>query len=75
MTKLRCLLSGGHRYHPSKVVTTHDDVRHVIVLHNFCVKCSHMIAFEMPSEVIDNEIKKAQTREWFKWSYGEEKND
>ena len=70
MNRLRCLLSGGHRYSPAKIVTTRNERNHSIVLHNFCVKCSRMITFEISAEFIDNEIKKEKERLWFRWSYG-----
>lgn len=71
MNRLRCLLSGGHRYSPAKIVTRRNHIDNTIVLHNFCVKCSRMITFEMPAEVIDNEIKKGIEKQFFRWSYDE----
>ena len=68
MNRLRCLLSGGHRYSPSKIITHRNEINHTIILRNFCVKCSKMIEFEMPDNFIDGEIKKFKEKEWFKWS-------
>ena len=64
MNKLRCLLSGGHRYSPSKIITQRKEINRTIVLRNFCVKCSKMIEFEIPDNFIDEEIKKFKVREW-----------
>ena len=58
MNKLCCLLSGGHRYSPSKVITKRNGINCTIVLRNFCVKCGKMIEFEMPDNFIDEEIKR-----------------
>lgn len=68
MNKLRCLLSGGHRYSPSKIVSTRNPRDCTIILNNFCVKCSKMISFEIPDRFIDDEIKKFKEKEWFRWS-------
>ena len=68
MNKLRCLLSGGHRYSPSKIVTMRNPRNRTIVLHNFCVKCSKMIEFAIPDNFIDEEIKKFKETEWFRWN-------
>ena len=67
MNKLRCLLSGGHRYSPSKIITCRDGTNCTIKLRNFCVKCGKMIEFEIPDNFIDEEIKKAKEREWLRW--------
>ena len=58
MNKLRCLLSGGHRYSPSKVVSCRNAINFTIKLLNFCVKCGKMIEFEIPDNFIDEEIKR-----------------
>ena len=68
MNKLRCFLSGGHRYNPSKIITTRNAINCTIELNNFCVKCSKMISFEIPDNFIDMEIKKFKEKEWFRWS-------
>lgn len=70
MNKLRCLLSGGHRYSPSKIITHRNPMNCTIELRNFCVKCGKMISFEIPDNFIDEEIEKAKIREWRRWSYG-----
>lgn len=63
MNRLRCFLSGGHKYHPSRIVTTRQPINRTIVLNNFCVKCSKMISFDIPEEFIDMEIKKFKEKE------------
>jgi len=68
MNKLRCILSGGHRYHPSNIIKTRDARNFTIVLNNFCVKCNKKISFEIPDNFIDEEIKKFKEKEWFRWS-------
>ena len=71
MNKLRCLLSGGHRYSPSKIITHRNPMDCTIELRNFCVKCSKMISFKIPDNFIDREIEKFKEKEWFRWSgYG-----
>lgn len=70
MTKLRCLLTCGHRYSPDKVVTMRNEKNRTVVLHNFCVKCSNMITFEIPDRFIDDEIEKFRRKEFERWSYG-----
>lgn len=68
MNKLCCLLSGGHRYSPSKIITHRKAMNCTIELRNFCVKCGKMISFEIPDNFIDEEIKKFKEKEWFRWS-------
>ena len=68
MNKLRCLLTGGHRYHPSKVITHRNELNRTIEMKNFCVKCSKMISFEIPDDFIDKEVEKYKAKEWFRWS-------
>ena len=68
MNKLCCFLSGGHRYSPSKVISTRNPFTHTMTLRNFCVKCSNMISFEMDDSFIDKEIEKFRLKEWFRWS-------
>lgn len=70
MNKLRCLLSGGHRYSHTKIITHRNEVNRTIELRNFCVKCSKMISFEIPDNFIDKEIEKAKIKQWERWSYG-----
>jgi hypothetical protein len=62
MNKLRCILSGGHRYSPSKVISCRNEANFTIKLRNFCVKCGKMIEFEMPYTFIDNEIKSIEQK-------------
>ena len=72
MNKLRCLLSGGHRYSPLKIVSCRNAINFTIKLRNYCVKCGKMIEFEIPDNFIDEEIKKIKEREWSKrWSGNE----
>ena len=52
MNKLCCILSGGHRYSPSKIITKRNEITRTIVLRNFCIKCSKMIEFEIPDNFI-----------------------
>ena len=66
MNKLRCLLSGGHRYSPSKIVSCRNEVNFTIKLRNFCVKCGKMIEFEIPDNFIDKEIKNKKQKEYNK---------
>lgn len=66
MNKLRCLLSGGHRYSLSKIITHRKPMNRTIELRNFCVKCGKMISFEIPDNFIDEDIKKFKEREWSK---------
>ena len=68
MNRLRCLLSGGHKYHPSKVITYRNEINRTIELKNFCVKCNKMIYFEIPDNFIDEEIKKFKEKVWLRWS-------
>ena len=70
MNRLCCLLSGGHRYSPSKIISKRNEIKRTIEMKNFCVKCSKMISFEIPDNFIDKEIKKAKIREFRRWSYG-----
>ena len=63
MNRLRCFLSGGHRYHPSKLITTKDAKNSTIILRNFCVKCHKEISFEIPEFFIDKEVEKFKERE------------
>lgn len=67
MNKLRCLLSGGHRFAPDKIVTCKNPINFTYELKNFCVKCGKPISFEIPDSFIDKEIEKFRLREWQRW--------
>ena len=58
MNRLRCILSGGHRYSLSKIITHRNAMNFTIELRNFCVKCGKMISFEIPDNFIDKEIER-----------------
>jgi hypothetical protein len=68
MNRLRCILSGGHKYHPSRIVTIREPRSRTITLYNFCAKCGKMISFDIPEKFIYMEIKKFKEKEWFRWS-------
>lgn len=57
MNKFRCLLSGGHRYSPLKVIASRDEINRTVLLQNFCEKCGKMISFEITDTFI-NEARK-----------------
>lgn len=57
MNRLRCLLSGGHRYSLSKIITHRNAMNRTIELRNFCVKCGKMISFEITDTFFNEERK------------------
>lgn len=65
MNRLRCMLSGGHRYSLSKIITHRNEIKRTIEMRNFCVKCNKVISFEIPDNFIDEEIKKIRIKERF----------
>lgn len=68
MNRIKCFLTGGHYYHPSKMVTTRNITNRTIILNNYCTKCGKLNTFEIPEEYIDVEIKKFKLKEWSRWS-------
>ena len=62
MNKLKCLITGGHKYDSKNLIMTEDLPRNLFVFHNRCVKCGKEYAVEIPrvnmfSEAFLNNVK------------------
>lgn len=48
MNKIKCFITGGHKYDSSNLIMTEDFRRNLFVFHNYCVKCKKTYTVEIP---------------------------
>lgn len=71
MNRLCCILSGGHKYSPTKIITKRNEINRTIEMKNFCVKCSKMISFEISDIFIDEEIARYEFKNFYRRSHND----
>ncbi|MBR5355003.1 MAG: hypothetical protein IK122_02660 [Alphaproteobacteria bacterium] len=62
MNKIKCLITGGHKYASENLIMTEDLPRNLFIFRNFCVKCHKYYTVEIPrvnmfSEAFMNNVK------------------
>lgn len=48
MNKIKCFITGGHKYDSINLIVTEDLHRNLFVFRNRCVKCGKEYAVEIP---------------------------